>query len=216
MMDETIKILITDDHAIVRTGLSAVIEVEPDLELVGQATNGQEAVEKFQALAPDVVLMDLIMPVMGGIEAIEEIIKIDQNARIIVLTSFMEEEKVIQAIKAGALGYLLKDSSPDELISGIRAVSKGEPYLHPSLTRVLMKDVSSVSDESSSTEVLSDREMDVLILIAQGMSNQSIAEELTLSVATVRFHVTNILTKLHLENRTQAALYAVREGLIDL
>jgi NarL family two-component system response regulator LiaR len=215
-MDETIKILIADDHAIVRTGLSALVEVEPDLELVGQATNGQEAVEKFRSLEPDVVLIDLIMPVMGGIDAIREIIEIDENAHIMVLTSFMEEEKVIQAIKAGALGYLMKDSSPDELVNGIRAVNRGDPYLHPSFTRILMKDVSTGSAESSGTEVLSEREMDVLILIAQGLSNQNIAEKLSVSVATVRFHVTNILTKLHLENRTQAALYAVREGLIDL
>lgn len=215
-MDETIKILITDDHAIVRTGLSALIEVEPDLELVGQATNGQEAVEKFASLQPDVILMDLIMPVMGGIEAIQAIIEIDQNARIMVLTSFMEEGKIIQAIKAGALGYLLKDSSPDELVTGIRAVYKGDPYLHPSFTRILMKDVSAGNVESSSTQILSEREIDVLILIAQGLSNQGISEQLTVSVATVRFHVTNILTKLQLENRTQAALYAVREGLIDL
>lgn len=215
-MGETIKIMIADDHAIVRTGLSALIEVEPDLELVDQATNGQEAVEKFRDLQPDVVLMDLIMPVMGGIEAIQGIIDIDENARIMVLTSFMEEEKVIQAIKAGALGYLMKDSSPDELVTGIRSIYRGEPYLHPSLTRVLMKDVSAGDVDSSRTQVLSEREIEVLILIAQGLSNQSIAENLTVSVATVRFHVTNILTKLHLENRTQAALYAVREGLIDL
>ena len=215
-MGEIIKILIADDHAIVRTGLSALIEVEADLELAGQAVNGQEAVEKFRSLKPDVVLMDLIMPVLGGIEAIKEIIEIDQNARILVLTSFMEEEKVIQAIKAGALGYLLKDSSPDELVTGIRAIYEGEPYLHPSMTRVLMKDVSTDNNETDITQILSERELDVLLLIAQGLSNQNIAEKLTVSIATVRFHVTNILTKLHLENRTQAALFAVREGLIDL
>ena len=215
-MAESIKILITDDHAIVRTGLSALIEVEPDLELVGQAANGKEAVEKFQALSPDVVLMDLIMPVMTGTEAIEAIIELDLEARILVLTSFTDDEKVIQAIKAGALGYILKDSSPDELVEAIREVNKGEAYLHSSIARILMKDVSSGSEEDSGKDLLSERELDVLILIAQGLSNQDIAEKLTVSVATVRFHVTNILTKLQLENRTQAALFAVREGLIDL
>lgn len=215
-MAETIKILITDDHAIVRTGLSALIEVEPDLDLVGQASNGKEAVEKFQSLAPDVILMDLIMPVMGGTEAIEAIIGLDKDARILVLTSFTDDEKVIQAIKAGASGYILKDSSPDELVEAIREVHKGEPYLHSSIARILMKDVSSGDAQDSSKEILSNRETDVLILIAQGLSNQDIAEKLTVSVATVRFHVTNILTKLQLENRTQAALYAVREGLIEL
>jgi NarL family two-component system response regulator LiaR len=216
-MAESIKILIADDHAIVRTGLSALIEVEPDLELVGQASNGREAADKFHALKPDMVLMDLVMPVMGGIEAIQEIIAMDANARIMVLTSFAEDEQVIQAIKAGALGYILKDSSPDELVEGIREVSRGEPYLHSSFTRVLMKDVSSSGgEEDSDKEALSDRELDVLILLAQGLSNQDIADQLTVSVATVRFHVTNIFNKLQVENRTQAALHAIREGLVKI
>ena len=139
------------------------------------------------------------------------------NARFMVLTSFAEDEQVIQAIKAGALGYILKDSSPDELVEGIREVSRGEPYLHSSFTRVLMKDVSSSGgEEDSDKEALSDRELDVLILLAQGLSNQDIADQLTVSVATVRFHVTNIFNKLQVENRTQAALHAIREGLVKI
>jgi NarL family two-component system response regulator LiaR len=215
-MEEIVNILIVDDHAIVRTGLSALIEVEQDLNLVGQATNGTEAVEKFHSLKPDVILMDLIMPTMSGIEAIQEIIKLDDNARILVLTSFAEDEKVIQAIKAGALGYILKDSSPEELVEAIREIHQGKPYLHSSIAQILMRDVSSAGKEKNKEETLTAREIDVLILVAQGFSNQEIAEKLTISVATVRFHVTNILTKLHLENRTQAALYAIREGLIDI
>jgi len=215
-MAESIRILITDDHAIVRTGLAALIEAEPDLELVGQAANGREALEKFQALKPDVILMDLVMPVMGGIESIQQITVLDSSARIMVLTSFAEDQQVIEAIKAGALGYILKDSSPDELVDGIREVAKGEPYLHSSFTRILMKDVSSGGSEESDKDALSDRELDVLILLAQGLSNQDIADRLMVSVATVRFHVTNIFNKLQVENRTQAALYAIREGLVKI
>ena len=215
-MEKMIKILIVDDHTIVRTGLSALIEVETDLELVGEASNGMEALEKFQALKPDVILMDLIMPSMGGIEATQKIVERDKDAHILVLTSFTEDEKVIQAIKAGALGYILKDSSPEELAEAIREVAQGRPYLHSSIARILMKDVSSSEHEGNPGDSLTSRETDVLLWVAKGLSNQEIAEKLTVSVATVRFHVTNILAKLQLENRTQAALYAIREGLVDI
>ena len=215
-MSKTIRILIVDDHAVVRTGLSALIEVESDLELVGQAANGLSALEKFEELDPDVTLMDIIMPQMNGIEAIQEIIKKHPDAHILVLTSFAEDEKVIPAIKAGALGYILKDSSPDELIQAIRDVDEGKPSLHPSIARILMHDLHQEKSKSPLEEPLTEREKEVLVLVAQGSSNQEIAKELTISIATVRFHVTNILTKLHLENRTQAALYAIREGLITL
>lgn len=215
-MRKRIKILIVDDHAIVRTGLSALIEAEKSLTLVGEASNGVDAVEKARNTNPDVILMDLIMPRMNGIEAIQEIMKDDPDAGILVLTSFNEDNKVLSAIKAGALGYILKDSSPEELILAIHDVSEGRPSLHPSITRILMQDLNQEKNKSSLEEPLTEREKEVLMLIAQGLSNQKIAEELTISQTTVRFHVTNILTKLQLDNRTQAALYAIREGLIIL
>ncbi len=215
MSMETINILIVDDHAIVRTGLSALIEAEPDLNLVGEAINGLEAIDKYQTLKPDVILMDLIMPQLPGIEAIEKIITHDPEARILVLTSFAEDEKVISAIKAGALGYILKDTAPNELLVAIRDVYERKPSLHPSITKILMKDLSA-EEKPALAEPLTDRETDVLIWVAQGFANQEIADKLAISNATVRFHVTNILTKLNLENRTQAALYAIREGLITV
>lgn len=215
-MSESIRILIVDDHAIVRTGLSALIEAESDLELVGQAANGVEAIEAFNKIKPDVVLMDLIMPRMGGIEAIQKIIQDNPSASILVLTSFSEDNKVIPAIKAGALGYILKDSSPEELIKAIHDVNEGKPSLHNSIARILMQDVAHGRDEQTLEDPITDRELDVLILVAQGLSNKEIAEKLVISEATVRFHVSNILAKLHLENRTQAALYAIKEGLITM
>ncbi|MBW8012363.1 MAG: response regulator transcription factor [Chloroflexi bacterium] len=214
-MSESIRILIVDDHAIVRTGLSALIEAESDLELVGQAANGFEAIEEFNKIKPDVVLMDLIMPKMGGIEAIQKIRDDDPDASILVLSSFSEENKVIPAIKAGALGYILKDSSPEELVKAIHDVNQGKPSLHNSIARILMQDVAQGKDEQILVDPITNREIDVLVLVAQGFSNKEVADKLVISEATVRFHVSNILAKLNLENRTQAALYAIKEGLIS-
>jgi NarL family two-component system response regulator LiaR len=215
-MTETIRILIADDHAIVREGLRALIGTKPDMELVGEAADGVEAVLKARSLRPDVILLDLVMPHKDGIEAIGEIKRENPKARILVLTSFAEDEKVFPAIQSGALGYLLKDSSPQELLQAIREVYRGESSLHPAIARKLIRELNRPSDLPTTEEPLTEREGEVLILVARGLSNQEIAERLVVSERTVRTHVSNILGKLHLANRTQAALYAVREGLAGL
>jgi len=214
-MTEIIRILIADDHAIVREGLRWLIDTESGMELVGEAANGVEAVLQARSLEPDVILLDLVMPHKDGIEAIAEIKQENPDARILVLTSFAEDEKVFPAIKAGALGYLLKDSSPQELLKAIREVYRGESSLHPAIARKLIGELSRPSDLPATEEPLTEREVEVLSLVARGLSNQEIAERLVVGERTVRTHVSNILGKLHLANRTQAALYAVREGLVS-
>lgn len=215
-MEEEIRILIVDDHAIVREGLRALIESEPGMELVGEAQDGLEAVTKARSLKPDVILLDLVMPRMDGIEATRQIKKENDKTQILVLTSFSEDAKVFSAIKTGAMGYLLKDSSPPDLLRAIRDVYRGEPSLHPSIARKLMIELNRPVESSIDEESLTDREEDVLKLLAQGLSNQEIADKLYISERTVRTHVSNILMKLHLANRTQAALHALRGGLVSL
>lgn len=215
-MGETIRLLIADDHAIVREGLRALIATEPGLELVAEASDGVEAVSKVHALKPDVILLDMMMPRKDGLGAIEEIMKDQPNARILVLTSFAEDDKVFPAIKSGALGYLLKDSSPQELLQAIRNVHQGEASLHPTIARKLMRELNQPPSLPPTTDPLTEREVDVLRLVAQGLSNDDIAEKLVVSERTVRTHVSHILDKLHLANRTQMALYAVREGIAKL
>lgn len=215
-MGETIRLLIADDHAIVREGLRALIATEPGLELVAEAGDGVEAVSKAHALKPDVILLDMMMPRKDGLGAIEEIMKDQPNARILVLTSFAEDDKVFPAIKAGALGYLLKDSSPQELLQAIRNVHQGDASLHPTIARKLMRELKQPPSLPPTTNPLTEREVDVLRLVAQGLSNDDIAEKLVVSERTVRTHVSHILDKLHLANRTQMALYAVREGIARL
>jgi NarL family two-component system response regulator LiaR len=213
---DNIRVLIADDHAIVREGLRTLIASEPEMEVVGEAADGVEVVFKAHSLHPDVILMDLVMPRKNGLEAIRDIKRKDPDARILVLTSFAEDDQVFPAIKAGALGYLLKDSSPQQLLQAIRDVYRGESSLHPSIALKLIHELKQPSTLPPTGEALTEREVDVLKLIAQGMDNQAIADKLVISEWTVRTHVRNILGKLHLANRTQAALYALREGLAKL
>lgn len=212
-MGRPIRILIADDHTLVRAGLRALLDSEPGMEVVGEAADGVEVVDKANALAPDVILLDLVMPRQDGIEAITKICRADPNARILVLTSYTDDDKVFPAIKAGALGYLLKDSEPHELLQAIHSVYAGEPSLSPTIARKLMRELQQPPNLPPAEQPLSEREVQVLRLVAQGLSNKEIAERLVVSERTVRAHVSNILNKLHLANRTQAALYAIREGL---
>jgi NarL family two-component system response regulator LiaR len=211
-----IRILIADDHAVVREGLRALIETQPDMTLVGEAADGAQAVQMVRVLNPDVILLDLVMPRMDGLQAIEEIGRLDLTARILVVTSFAEDDKVFPAIKAGALGYLLKDSSPRELLEAIRDVHAGEPTMHPTIARKLMRELQRPAKLPPTEDPLTQRELEVLRLVAQGLSNQAIADQLVVSERTVRTHVSNILGKLHLANRTEAAIYALREGIATL
>lgn len=208
-----IRVLIVDDHAIVRKGIRALLSESGNFQIVGEVSDGWEAVQSAEALQPDVILMDLLMPGMDGIEATRRITERRPGTRILVLTSFAADNKLFPAIKAGALGYLLKDSSPEELVRAIRQVHRGEPALHPTIARKLLQEIAEPADLQPAPEVLTARELTVLQLIAQGLSNQGIADELAVSEPTVRAHVSRILGKLHLASRTQAALYAVREGL---
>ena len=215
-MSDAIRILIADDHAIVREGLRALLATEPGLELVAEVADGLEAVDKFRVTKPDVVLLDMMMPRKDGLGAIQDIMQEDPNAHILVLTSFAEDDKVFPAIKAGALGYLLKDSSPQELLAAIRNVYQGEASLHPTIARKLMRELNQPASLPPTTDPLTEREVEVLRLVAQGLSNDDIANQLVVSERTVRTHVSHILDKLHLANRTQMALYAVREGIAKL
>lgn len=208
-----IRVLIVDDHAIVRKGIRALLSESGGFAIVGEVADGQEAVLVAEKTQPDVILMDLLMPVIDGIEATRRITSRRPDARILVLTSFAADNKVFPAIKAGAFGYLLKDSSPEELIRAIHQVYRGEPALHPTIARKLLQEIAQPADLPPAPEALTARELVVLRHIAQGMSNQEIADALTVSEPTVRAHVSHILGKLHLASRTQAALYAVREGL---
>jgi NarL family two-component system response regulator LiaR len=215
-MSDRIRILVTDDHAIIRKGIRAMLEIVPDMEVVGEAADGQTGVAQAAALRPDVILMDLVMPEMDGIEAIRQIKAHQPEARILVLTSFAGDDKVFPAIKAGALGYHLKDSDPEELVQAIRQVHRGEASLHPMIARKLLQELARPLEQPPTPDPLTQRELEVLRLVAQGLDNQEIADRLVISEATVRTHVSNILSKLHLASRTQAALYALREGLASL
>jgi NarL family two-component system response regulator LiaR len=213
---ETIRVLIADDHGIVRKGIRALLATEPGIVVAGEAADGQQAVARTLQLGPDVVLMDLVMPGIDGLEATEQIIAQRPDTRILVLTSFAGDDKVFPAIKAGALGYLLKDSGPEQLVEAIQQVYRGESSLHPSIARKLLRELAEPTQRTAETETLTAREIEVLQLVAEGHSNREIAERLTISEATVRTHVSNILAKLNLGSRTQAALYALRTGIASL
>jgi len=212
---EGIKVLIVDDHTVVRKGIRALLETEPGITVVGEAGDGEAAVHKALALKPDVVLMDLVMPKLDGVRATRELKEKLPGVKILVLTSFAEDKRIVEAIEAGALGYLLKDSSPEDLLRAIREVHRGESSLHPKVVQRLISRLRGGEREREWKE-LSERELAVLRLIARGLSNREIAKELGISEPTVRTHVSNILRKLHLKSRTQAALYALREGLASL
>jgi two-component system, NarL family, response regulator LiaR len=212
-MTEKIHLLIADDHAVLRDSLIALMETKPDIQVVGQAANGIEAVEKTKALAPDVVLLDLVMPQMDGLRAITEIHKNNPSTRILVLTSFSEDDKVFTAIREGALGYLLKDATAEELLAAIRAVHRGESSLAPVIARKVLQEFSQPKPTADAEVSMTERELEVLKCLAQGHTNQQIAKSLSLSERTVHSHVSSILHKLHVRNRTQAALYAKQKKL---
>jgi two-component system, NarL family, response regulator LiaR len=207
-----VTVLIADDHPVVRQGLRTFLDLQDGVSVVGEATTGAEAVVKVEELLPDVVLMDLVMPDLDGIEAARRIRDVSPTTKVIVLTSYADDEKIFPAIKAGAAGYLLKDVEPGEIADGIRRVQRGEALLHPKIAARVMREV---TEEKTEGEVLTARELEVLRELARGLSNKAIAEELVLSERTVKTHVSNILAKLHLAHRTQAALYAVRERLFE-
>lgn len=209
---DKITILVVDDHAVVRQGLRTFLELQADMAVVGEASNGLEAVEQARRLLPDLVLMDLVMPHLDGIEATRRIRALSPTTQVLVLTSFTEDDKVFPAIKAGALGYLLKDVTPGDLIKAVQAAHRSEVQLHPEIAKKLMSEFATRLD-SSSPEALTERELEVLRLIARGLSNQEISQTLVISHKTVKTHVSNILSKLHLADRTQAAIYAWRQGL---
>jgi NarL family two-component system response regulator LiaR len=214
-MNFPISVLIVDDHALVRRGIRAFLESQPDLVVSAEASAGQEAIQLADELAPDVILMDLLMPGMDGIEATRQIKRASPRTQVIVLTSYHEDEHIFPAIRAGALSYLLKDVRPEELAEAIRKAATGEAVLNPRVAARLVQEVQGRSAEVANLFTdLSERELGVLRLVANGLSNAEIAENLVIGEKTVKSHVSNILAKLHLADRTQAAVLAWREGLI--
>jgi len=216
MSEQPIRVMVVDDHPIVIGGIRALLDTIEDIKIICEAHNGLQAIEAFDKLNPDVILMDLIMPEMDGIEAIQQITEKDPEAKILVLTSFITDEKVFPAIKAGAMGFLLKDSEPEELIKAIRDINNGEPSLQPNIARKVLKELRRSSRDEPIPDPLTDRETDVLKLLAKGYGNHEIAEKMFVADVTVRTHVSRILRKLQLANRVQATLYALKRGLTSL
>jgi len=211
-----IRILVVDDHIVVRKGLMAILETEPGIEVVGEAGDGKEAVEKACSLLPDVVLMDLVMPGMDGIEATRQIKQRVPQVQVLVLTSFSTNDKVIPSLSAGATGYLLKDATPVDLVKAIEQVAQGDGALHPAVTRYVLGQIKNMPEETTVEEELTEREKEVLQYMAQGYSNAEIARLLVVSNATVHTHVSRILSKLNVSSRTQAVLYALKRGIVSL
>lgn len=215
-MAEAIRVVLVDDHSVVRQGLRAFLATEADIEVLGEASNGREAVEVVRRIKPNVVLMDLVMPELDGIGATAEIKQMMPDVDIIAMTSFIEDEKVFGAMRAGATGYVLKDADPSEVVRAIRSAAAGEVHLDSRVTRRLMQELHSARPKSETLhQELSEREIDVLKLVAKGCSNQMIADALIISPKTAKTHVSNILSKLGLASRTQAAVYALKEGLVS-
>jgi DNA-binding NarL/FixJ family response regulator len=209
-----IRVLIVDDHAVVRRGLRTFLELQDEIEVVGEAEDGDEAVAAVEELGPDVVLMDLVMPRVDGIEAIRQVRERRPATRVIALTSFVDDDKLFPAVRAGAAGYLLKDVQPQDLVAAIRTVHRGDSLLHPAAAARLMAELASDDGRADPSTSLTPREREVLVLIARGLPNKVIARDLGVSEKTVKTHVSNLLGKLGLTDRTQAALFAVREGLL--
>lgn len=212
-MEKSIRILIVDDHPLLREGLQTLLS-RAGMEVVGEAANGQQAVDKARQLAPDIILMDLVMPEMDGLQASRAILQENPAARILILSSFGDDEKALPAIRSGVAGYILKDTLPQELLEAIHNVVQGLPALHPAIASKLMRELQRQKTPLDTSDELTSREMDVLKLVAKGYSNQEIADQLVISERTARTHVGNILRKLHLANRTQATIYALQEGLV--
>lgn len=204
-----IRLVIADDHAVVRTGLAQLLLTEEDVELVGAAANGEEAVSLCKELRPDVVLMDLEMPSLDGIEATRQIRALEGETAIVILTSFSDRERILSAIDAGAVGYVLKDAEPDELVRAVRAAAEGEAPLDPKAARELL----SARARTSPADLLSEREREVLAMVAEGLPNKLIARQLSISEKTVKAHLTSIFRRIDVTDRTQAALWAQRNGL---
>jgi NarL family two-component system response regulator LiaR len=214
-MSESITVLLVDDHAVVRQGVRAFLVTQPDITVIGEAGSGEEAVNLTEQFVPDVILMDLIMTNIDGVEATRRVKQVSPRSQVVVLTSYHEDEHIFPALKAGALSYILKDVSAEELASAVRKAAAGEAVLHPRVAARVIKELQGRREDSLNpfTE-LSERELEVLKLIADGMSNAEIASKLVLSEKTIKGHVSNILGKLHLVDRTQAAVYAWREGVV--
>jgi NarL family two-component system response regulator LiaR len=211
-----IRLLVVDDQTVVREGLAAILAYYSDIDVVGQAEDGVQALKLAQKTQPDVILLDLVMPNMDGLTTIPKIKEIAPKARILVVTSFAETDRVYQAIKAGALGYILKDATREQLLQAIRDVAQGRASLQPSIAVKLIQEINHPSELLYTADPLTRRELETLRLIARGLSNQEIATELVVHERTIAKYVSSILDKLHLANRTQAALYALREGLTEL
>ncbi len=212
-MSDSISVLIADDHPVVRQGMHALLEVQEGIDVVGQVEDGEAAVKFIEENPPDVILMDINMPKLSGIEATEQIRKISPNTQIIILTSHHQDAMVFPAIKAGALSYLLKSATPDEVIDAVHAAAKGEARLHP---RVAQRMMGEIAGTRPSADNLTARELDVLKEITGGFDNRNIAKNLNLSEKTVKTHISNILSKLHLDDRTQVAIYALKQGIVPL
>jgi NarL family two-component system response regulator LiaR len=214
-MSDPITVMIVDDHEMVRHGAAGYLEAQPDIEVVAEAESGEEAVRLAREHVPHVVLMDLVMPGMDGVEATRRVKDVSPRSQIIVLTSYHQDEHIFPALQAGAISYLLKDVKARELVEAIRRAAQGEATLHPRVAaRVIQAFRAGDLDQSSPFTALTEREMDVIKLIARGLTNRKIAEELVISEGTVKGHVSNILSKLHLADRTQAAVYAWQEGIV--
>lgn len=209
-----IRILLADDHEMVRIGVSAFLEAQPDMEVVGEAVNGQEAVELALQLRPDIILMDMVMPIMNGAEATKEIVSKWPEAKVMVVTSFLEDDKVYPALEAGAISYLLKTSKASQIADAIRDTLGGRPVLEPEVTNKMMLRMRTGSEQALH-EDLTEREYEVLLLMAKGKSNQEIANDLFIALKTVKTHVSNILSKLDVQDRTQAVIYAFQHNLTE-